>query len=285
MRPRQDDVRVVSNAGSAGVAGPAVGFRGGAGFNAGFDEGVHTRGGGVGDRRQPHRPGPSSCTSTAPAINILPSALRLARRPADPWCDAGSRFRRSRPGPPAASGGARPWPGAASRTAARPTCTSRDPAASAIAGRRYHWIGGHPIRRPEPDGQWQLRAMHHRAGGDRGLLAATGALPGEGLARQRPALVVATVRAAEPVGPARVSQICRTRALIREAVLKLDERARKVDHGEPSKQDVRYMFYPGYLARSPHFGAAGTSGISLFHSLGQKKLRENRLCTQILFRA
>ena len=39
------------------------------------------------------------------------------------------------------------------------------------------------------------------------LLAATGALPGEGLARQLPALVMAAVRAPEPVGPARVSQI------------------------------------------------------------------------------
>src|SRR5512132_1668020 len=37
----------------------------------------------------------------------------LARRPADrPWCDAGSRSRRSPRGPPAASGGAPPWPGA-----------------------------------------------------------------------------------------------------------------------------------------------------------------------------
>src|SRR6266545_401550 len=35
------------------------------------------------------------------------------------------------------------------------------------------------------------------------------------------------------------------------------------------KQGVRYMFYPDQLAPSPHFGAAGASGISLFaHSPG-----------------
>ena len=85
---------------------------------------------------------------------------------------------------------------------------------------------GHQIRRPEPDGQRQLRAVHYRARGYRGLLAAGGALPGERLARKLPALVVAARRAAEPVRPARVGQIRRTRPLICKAVLKLDERAR-----------------------------------------------------------
>src|SRR5512132_2898273 len=96
-------------------------------------------------------------------------------------------------------------------------------------------VRGHQIRRPEPDGQRQLRAVHHRARGYRGLLAAASAFPGEGLGRKLPALVVVTVLAAEPIGPARVSQICRTRALIREAVLKLDERTGKVDHGRTFK--------------------------------------------------
>ena len=36
-------------------------------------------------------------------------------------------------------------------------------------------VGGHQIRRPEPDGERQLRGVHHRAGGHRGLPAAGGA--------------------------------------------------------------------------------------------------------------
>src|SRR5512147_2288473 len=36
---RSDDVRVVSDAGSAGVSRPAIGFRGGAGGDIGVDEG------------------------------------------------------------------------------------------------------------------------------------------------------------------------------------------------------------------------------------------------------
>src|SRR6266545_4133150 len=47
------------------------------------------------------------------------------------------------------------------------------------------------------------------------------------------------------------------------------------------KQGVRYMFYPDQLAPSPHFGAAGASGISLTryskkngrHLLGAAEMR------------
>jgi hypothetical protein len=42
----------------------------------------------------------------------------------------------------------------------------------------------------------------------------------------------------------------------------MSERGKSI-MGEPSKQDVLYMFYPDQLAPSPHFGAAGASGISL----------------------
>src|SRR5512144_3285078 len=51
---RSDDVRVVSDAGSAGVSRPAIGFRGGAGGDIGVDESVQAGGGEVRDRRQPH---------------------------------------------------------------------------------------------------------------------------------------------------------------------------------------------------------------------------------------
>src|SRR6266511_4403037 len=269
MRPRQDDVRghrsddvrVVSNAGSAGVAGPAVGFLGGAGFNIGFDEGVQARGGEVGDRRQPHPTGPAVVHFDGAGDQHL--AIGAAPLPAGRRIGLGAmrdhglvdlhqaRQRRA----------VGRHHGLAQLGAQQPGRLLQ------LQGGDTVGVRGHQIRRPEPDGQRQLRAVHHRARSYRGLLAAASAFPGEGLGRKLPALVVATVRAAEPSGPARVSQIRRTRALIREAVLKLDERARKVDHGGPSKQGVRYMFYPDQLAPSPHFGAAGASGISLYSYL------------------
>ena len=92
-------------------------------------------------------------------------------------------------------------------------------------------VGGHQVRRPEPDGERQLRAVHHRAGGHRGLPGAGGALPGERLGRELPALRVPARRAAEPVRPAQLCKIRGTRRLVRKATLKLDERARKVGHG------------------------------------------------------
>src|SRR5512133_3857607 len=40
------------------------------------------------------------------------------------------------------------------------------------------------------------------------------------------------------------------------------------------KQGVRYMFYPDQLAPSPHFGAAGASGISLHQFPEIKQIRD-----------
>src|SRR5512147_1254697 len=114
-------------------------------------------------------------------------------------------------------------------------------------------VGGHQIRRPEPDGELELRGVHHRAGGHRGLPPAGGALPGEGLARQLPALALPAGRTAEAVRPAHPRQILSTRPLIREAALKLDERTGKVGHGGRSHSGVRHLFYAVRPQLSLHF--------------------------------
>src|SRR5512132_4215665 len=206
------------------------------------------------------RRGPPSCTSTAPAISILPSALR-------PWAPAGgSALVRcgitvssisTRPASGERWGATMAWRSLAHSSQAdlyepSPSCFCSCRAAIPLECVAIRYAAQNQTV------SGSFRAVHHRARSDRGLLAAAGAFPGEGLGRKLPALVVVTVRAAEPIGPARVSQICRTRALIREAVLKLDERVRKVDHGEPSRQGVRYMFYPDQPAPSPHVGAAAS---------------------------
>src|SRR6266511_2200122 len=197
------------------------------------------------------RPGPPSRTSTAPATSILPSALRpcppsggsallrcgiavssISTRPASGERSGATMARRSLP-----------HKSQADLYEPRPSCFC-----SCSAAMPSEWVVI-----PEPGRQRQLRCMHHRAGGHRGLLAAKGALPGEGLGRQFPALVVAAVRAAEPVGPAGFGQIRRARLLVREAALELDERAGKIGHGEPSIQDVRHMFYLSHPPQSPHF--------------------------------
>src|SRR5512132_2770946 len=92
---------------------------------------------------------------------------------------------------------------------------------------RTTWAAIGPTTCPEPDGERQLRGVHHRAGGHRGLSAAAGALPGERLARQLPTLALPAGRTAEAVRPAHPRQILSTRPLIREAALKLDERTGK----------------------------------------------------------
>jgi hypothetical protein len=69
-----DNVRIVGNAGSGGISGPAVGLGGGAGSEMGLEEGVQAVGRVVGNCCRGMRPGaaPPSATSTAPTTRILP---------------------------------------------------------------------------------------------------------------------------------------------------------------------------------------------------------------------
>src|ERR1019366_6325255 len=86
---------------------------------------------------------------------------------------------------------------------------------------------GHEIGRPEPDGQRQLRAMQDRPRRDRGLLAAGGALKGEGLAAVRPSLFVGTGRTAKARRPAGLEQPSGAGGLVGKAMLEVDEGTRK----------------------------------------------------------
>ena len=273
MRPRQEDVRghrsddvwLVADAGSAPISRPAVGFGAGAGGDIGFDERMQAGGGKVLDRGQPRsaRPavghldgaGDEHLALGAPSV---PTAVRiiLAAQGDGRLVDfhqAGEPRAAGRHHSPAQLGAQQPGRLVRSQPQLRLQLQGGD----AVG------MSGHQIRRPEPDGQRQLRAVHHCAGGNRGLPAAAGALPGERLGRKLPALAVSARRAAEPVRPARLRQIPGTRTLVRKAALKLDQRAGKVGHGEPSIQDVRHTFYISHPGSVTRFRVAGASEISL----------------------
>ena len=118
------------------------------------------------------RPGPPSCTSTAPATSILPSAL--APLPAGRRISLGAmripRSRRSRPGRPAASGGAGHH-GLASSLAASSQADlygSRDPVASAVAARRSRWSAWpSQMQLPIPDARRSFDICVQHASGSR----------------------------------------------------------------------------------------------------------------------
>ena len=205
------------------------------GATLGFDEGVQARGGDVRDRCQPqsagsavvhlHRHGDEHLAvgaASLPAFRRIGLGAEGDRRLVD-LHQAGKRRAVGR------------HRGAAQLAAQQPgrLVRAEPQLLLQLQGGDAVGMGGHQIRRPKPDGERQLRSVHHRPGGDRRLLAAAGALPGERLGRQFPAFGMAAVRATEAVGPARISQIRSTRPLVRKAALKLDERARIVGHGEP----------------------------------------------------
>src|SRR3954470_13380407 len=81
-----DDMRIVRDAGSTGIPGPAVGFGGGAGGEIGLEEGMQTIGRIVGHLLEADATGggpaildrggaPPSPTWTAPPMSILPCWL------------------------------------------------------------------------------------------------------------------------------------------------------------------------------------------------------------------
>ncbi len=103
-------------------------------------------------------------------------------------------------------------------------------------------MGRHQIGRPEPDGQRQLGVVHDGAGGHRGLPMAAGALPGPRLGVQLPGSAGAAAGAHKAIGPPRFEQVPDAGRLIREALLKLDQGARKCDHGSLDGACVRCLF-------------------------------------------
>src|SRR5665811_1670112 len=91
-------------------------------------------------------------------------------------------------------------------------------------------VAGDDVDGGEPDLQGQVAAVHDRARGDGSLFAAGGALPGEALTLQRPALRAAAGGADEPLRPAPPRQVVRAGRVIREARLELGARAVSYTH-------------------------------------------------------
>src|SRR5215470_13757784 len=96
--------------------------------------------------------------------------------------------------------------------------------------------------------------MHDGSGSDRGLAIAAGALIGPGLRFQPPGFATTASRADKPVGPARRYKVLSAGSLIAEALLELDQGARKVGHrGSREQLYVRDLFYTDSPSRLQHF--------------------------------
>ena len=76
--------------------------------------------------------------------------------------------------------------------------------------------------------------MHDGSGSDRSLAATAGALKCPGLGFELPGFATTAAWANKPVRPTRRDQILRASRIVAEALLELDQRARKVCHdGRP----------------------------------------------------
>ena len=84
-------------------------------------------------------------------------------------------------------------------------------------------MAGHQIGGPEPDGEAELRTVHDRAGGHRGLFVAARAFEGEDLGLERPGFHAAAARAHEAIRPACFDQIIGAGPLIGKALLELQK--------------------------------------------------------------
>ena len=177
---RSDRVGLVGHAWRAEIGGEPVGLGGGVGDDVRSDEDVQGGRGEVGDWREADTAEPRAFpwlgfrSRRRRRRGVCPGASARARLRADhPGCGREFRSRRPPRGRPAACGPARPWRGAASWRGPRRSCRSRGPVRSSAASPTCRWNASPSGRRPRTR-RWSGRmcAVHHRAGGDRGLLAA-----------------------------------------------------------------------------------------------------------------
>lgn len=94
---------------------------------------------------------------------------------------------------------------------------------------------GRQIGGPEPHRQRQLGTVQDRPRRDGSLLAAGGALEGEGLAAVRPAFLVIARGAAKARRPARLHQPSRAGGLVGKSALELEQGPRDIGHGGGSR--------------------------------------------------
>ena len=86
-----------------------------------------------------------------------------------------------------------------------------------------------------------MAPVQHRAGGDRRLFAAAGALIGQHAAFQLETLGMAAGRADKPIRPSHLREPLRARLVVRKTRLELAQRTRKIAHLGISKWDA--LFY------------------------------------------
>jgi hypothetical protein len=121
---------------------------------------------------------------------------------------------------------------------------------------------GKAARNQVDSGRRQAGAVHHRAAGDRGFLAAGLAREGERGARgDAPSLAALAARTDETLWSARLGEMLRARRLVGKHPLKLAQRTGEVGHGVASRN---FMFIICSITRiatchHQHLGASGLS--------------------------
>jgi hypothetical protein len=249
-----DDVGIVGDPGGAGIPGPAVGFGGGAGGEIGGKKGVEAGGRVIGDLAEADTAGARPAVldlDGADDEHFAPMAAPAAAR--DRIVSAAARdfgfINLDEAGQRAAARGEH----AAAQLGAdqpRRLVGAESELTLQLQSRDAIGVGGHQISGPEPGCQRQLGVVHDGAGSDRGLPTAAGALIGPGLGFQPPGFATLAAWAHKPVRPARRGKILSAGGLIAEALLELDQGARKVGHRATGSGCVRDLFYheirPGY---------------------------------------
>ena len=228
-------MRIVIDAGRAGIGGPTVSLDRRALRHIGGDETMQRRGGEVLDLSETNAPRAVSIDLNRAgeehfALARAPTAARerlvLAPQGERRFVDLDNPRKRStiRSGHSAAQLGGE-----------QPRCFIGAERELLLQLQRGNSVGmrGHRIGRPKPDGQRQFGAVQDRPRRDGGLFAAGGAFVSEALAAVRPAFLGPTARTPETRRPACGEQPCGAGVFVGEAALKIDEQVGKLAMARP----------------------------------------------------
>jgi len=258
MNPRQDDmgghladdVGIVGNAGGAGISGPTIRLGGGTGGDVGGEESVEAGGRVISDLADADAAGAKSAVLDLDGADDQHFALMAAPATArDRIVFAAARDFGFINLDEAGQGAAARGEHAAAQLGAnqpRRLVGAESELTLQLQSRDAIGVGGHQISGPEPSGQRQLGVVHDGSGGDRGLATAAGALIGPGLGFQPPGFATTAAWADKPVRPARCYKVLSAGGLIAEALLELDQGARKVGHRGHRGQLWVMPAAPGY---------------------------------------
>ena len=241
-----DDMGIVIDAGRAGISRPSVGLGGGARGEIGFEESMQAGGRVIGHLGEPNAAGAGAAILDLDRAGDEDFALMAASATAGERvvlaaADDFGLVNLDQASEHAAVGRHH---AAAQLCRHQPSrfVRAQSKLALQLQCRNAVGMGRHQIGRPEPRGQRQLGVVHDRAGGHRGLLAAAGAFPSPCLGLQLPRFVPAASRADKALRPARRDKVSDAGRLIREAALKLDQRAGKIGHMRLANQTVCSLY-------------------------------------------